>query len=415
MARDRLNHGKSSDKSKKLNSVKNSKRDPQRVDGIFTKNKIKLSAIKLFSQKRFSEVSISQISKAANISAGAFYQYYVNKDELFRDIVEEIFNELSSTINGVSLTEVGIKFLNFGFQNRDLVKVIHLNEYSFDWIRHEYDNILRKISKTFELTSIGHFYFWSPLKFVVAFADLLEINLIPGTFVYFLISGIIENCNEKANMEKMFQFQATRHFLGEDERREQILANAESLFGLYGFEKTQVYDIARASGVAVGTIYLYFENKLEILRELVRWISKGLRYNVKRALEMCEECDRLVKEIAGLYAFVKFFKMHFNMYKIVRESQSIDKDIAKEYYSSIYKPYLKALKESFKNGTLNVKKTSNYNEAIEYLVLMLMSFGHYIGEKYLLDANIEDEKSENIEDFLRELYVYLCHGLEVTK
>ncbi|MFN3328788.1 MAG: TetR/AcrR family transcriptional regulator, partial [Fervidobacterium pennivorans] len=110
-----------------------------------------------------------------------------------------------------------------------------------------------------------------------------------------------------------------------------------------------------------------------------------------------------------------FFKMHFNMYRIVRESQSIDKDIAKEYYSSIYKPYLKALKESFENGTLNVKKTSNYDEAIEYLALMLMSFGHYIGEKYLLDVNIEDEKSEKIEDFLRELYVYLCHGLEVTK
>ncbi|MFN3692214.1 MAG: TetR/AcrR family transcriptional regulator, partial [Fervidobacterium sp.] len=241
MARDRLNHGKYANKSKKLKNVKSSKRDPQRIDGIFTKNKIKLSAIKLFSQKRFSEVSVSQISKTANISAGAFYQYYINKDELFREIVEEIFTQLANAITGNSLKEVGIKFLNFGFQNPDLVKVIHLNEYSFDWIRHEYDNILRKISKSFELTSIGHFYFWSPLKFVVAFADLLEINLIPETFVYFLVSGIIDNCDEKANMKKIFDFEPTRHFLDEDERREQILANAESLFGVYGFEKTQVY------------------------------------------------------------------------------------------------------------------------------------------------------------------------------
>ncbi|MFN6991207.1 MAG: TetR/AcrR family transcriptional regulator, partial [Fervidobacterium sp.] len=269
MARDSSNFGKYTKKSKKLNNVKSSKRNPQRIDGIFTKNKIKLSAIKLFSKKRFSEVSVSQISKAANMSAGAFYQYYVNKDELFRGIIDEIFSELSSAINGISLTEVAIKFLNFGFQNPHLVKVIHLNEYSFDWIRHEYDNILKKISKSFELTSIGHFYFWSPLKFVVSFADLLEINVIPERFVYFLVSGIIENCDEKANMEKLFEFEPTHHLLAEDKRRERILANAESLFGVYGFEKTQVYDIAKASGVAVGTIYLYFENKLEVLRELV--------------------------------------------------------------------------------------------------------------------------------------------------
>lgn len=409
-----LNHTNmnKTNKSKK-SKTQRQKRDPQRIDGIITKSRIKDSAVKLFSQRKFSEVSVSQISKQAGISIGAFYQYYINKDELFREIVEEIFDNLSVAIDGNSLKEVGLNFINFGIQNVDFIKVIHLNEYSFEWVRHEYDRILRKVSRRFNLTSIGHFYFWSPLRFVVSFSDLLEIDIVPEHFVKCLINGIVSQCGGEIS-NKIFFFEPTRHVLGEDERREKILANAESLFGIYGFEKTQVYDIAKASNIAVGTIYLYFENKLEILKELVRWINKGLRYNVKKALEMCEKCDRLVQEIAGLYAFVKFFKMHFNMYKIVRESQSIDKEIAKEYYTSIYIPYINAVRKAFEDGALKLKGIYKLEEEIEYLVIFLMSFGHHIGEMYLLSAAFEDESTETLEKFLMELYIYLCHGLEVT-
>ncbi|MCX7653949.1 MAG: TetR/AcrR family transcriptional regulator [Fervidobacterium sp.] len=387
---------------------------PQRVDGVESKSKIKNSAIQLFSTRSFSDVSVSQITKLANLSTGAFYQYYINKDELFREITEEFFTELETNLRGDTLKDVGLKFLNFSFERSDFVKIVHLNEYSFEWLRNEYENILRKVSREFGLTHVGHFYFWSPLKFIVAFFDLLEVDIDYEHFITLILDGAIAQCEEKIP-ESVFDFTPLRHVLEDDEKREQILASAESLFGLYGYEKTLVYDIAKASGIAVGTFYLYFKNKIQVLRELVRWISKGLRYNVKLAVEKFSSHNRIIQEIAGLYAFLKFFKVHSNMYKIVRESQSVDRNIAKEYYNSIYEPYINSLKKAVAQGQLVLKKTYSAEEEISYIVLLLMSFGHYAGEKYLLTGHINGEKDEQIQSFLFELYEYICRGLEVSR
>ena len=54
------------------------------------------------------------------------------------------------------------------------------------------------------------------------------------------------------------------------ERREDaIVAAARTLFNNKGFSKTTIADIARQSGVADGTVYLYFKNKDDIARAVV--------------------------------------------------------------------------------------------------------------------------------------------------
>jgi len=47
-------------------------------------------------------------------------------------------------------------------------------------------------------------------------------------------------------------------------KRELILEAARDLFVEKGYEETTIADIAKATGVAVGTVYLYFHNKHEI-------------------------------------------------------------------------------------------------------------------------------------------------------
>ena len=53
-----------------------------------------------------------------------------------------------------------------------------------------------------------------------------------------------------------------------DERRTELLGAAVTLFDGKGFEATTVQDIAKVAGVAPGTVYLYFDSKERILREL---------------------------------------------------------------------------------------------------------------------------------------------------
>jgi AcrR family transcriptional regulator len=47
-------------------------------------------------------------------------------------------------------------------------------------------------------------------------------------------------------------------------KRDAILEAARTLFAQKRYEETTIADIARAAGVAVGTVYLYFHNKHEI-------------------------------------------------------------------------------------------------------------------------------------------------------
>lgn len=65
------------------------------------------------------------------------------------------------------------------------------------------------------------------------------------------------------------------------DRRTRILEAAQRRFHQYGPHKTTVGDIARAAGVGVGTVYLEFSNKDEILRAL----SEGGHHAVLQAIE----------------------------------------------------------------------------------------------------------------------------------
>jgi AcrR family transcriptional regulator len=52
-------------------------------------------------------------------------------------------------------------------------------------------------------------------------------------------------------------------------RRQQILDAALSVFSKKGYGEATVPDIAREAGVAVGTIYNYYDSKRDLLMSLI--------------------------------------------------------------------------------------------------------------------------------------------------
>lgn len=57
------------------------------------KNRIIASAVEEFARVRFSLASINKIVKAANISRGSFYQYFKDKEDVYKYILELITKE----------------------------------------------------------------------------------------------------------------------------------------------------------------------------------------------------------------------------------------------------------------------------------------------------------------------------------
>ena len=53
-------------------------------------------------------------------------------------------------------------------------------------------------------------------------------------------------------------------------RQEEILAAAFKVFAAHGYEATRMDEVARQAGIAKGTIYLYFRDKEQLFRAVVR-------------------------------------------------------------------------------------------------------------------------------------------------
>ena len=66
-----------------------------------TSTRILNAALELFAVNGFHATSISQIAEKAGISKGLMYNYFENKDDLLRKIIEEGFRQLEEMMGGI--------------------------------------------------------------------------------------------------------------------------------------------------------------------------------------------------------------------------------------------------------------------------------------------------------------------------
>ena len=88
------------------------------------------------------------------------------------------------------------------------------------------------------------------------------------------------------------------------DKRERILRGAVKVFAKKGFYASRVAEIARAAGVADGTIYLYFKNKDDVLTSLfedrIARLLPLLREEVERTAGAQQRVRRIVEFQLGL-------------------------------------------------------------------------------------------------------------------
>jgi len=96
-------------------------RIPKQTRGIESKEKIIKAATKLFTEKGYYQTNALQIAAAANVATGTFYSYFNNKKEVFAEIIERIFQNISD--------KVLLKFEvenNTSLSNQDAKSIAHL-------------------------------------------------------------------------------------------------------------------------------------------------------------------------------------------------------------------------------------------------------------------------------------------------
>ena len=169
-----------------------------------------------------------------------------------------------------------------------------------------------------------------------------------------------------------------------DARPQELLAAALDLFVERGYAATRLDDVATRAGVSKGTLYLYFENKEELFKEVVR-------ANLVSALAEAEEYvihytgksrDLLRGFILRWWEHVGETKLSGISKLMMAESGNFP-DVARFYHEEVIQRsnalIISMLERGIARGEFRSIDKVNANLVIVAPVLMLMMWKHSLG------------------------------------
>jgi AcrR family transcriptional regulator len=120
-------------------------------------------------------------------------------------------------------------------------------------------------------------------------------------------------------------------------RRKQILDAATQVFAEKGFHRATVHDVAKAAGIASGTIYTYFDNKTGLLL--------GILDRLNQTQQRAEDFEQAAKDdfqgwvrdyIRQRYAAVA--QQGYEVFQVLLSELLVDKELRRLYFQQIVKP-----------------------------------------------------------------------------
>lgn len=132
------------------------------------------------------------------------------------------------------------------------------------------------------------------------------------------------------------------------EKHRRIIQAAVKVFAKNGFYNSKVSEIARAAKVADGTIYLYFENKDDILIRLFEEEMAKIMEKVTAAVAVAP--DPAAKLEAFALAHLKLVEDNQAMAEIIQVEIRQSSKFMKEYDNVQFKEYLAMISGIIKQG-----------------------------------------------------------------
>jgi TetR/AcrR family fatty acid metabolism transcriptional regulator len=127
-----------------------------------------------------------------------------------------------------------------------------------------------------------------------------------------------------------------------------IINAATKVFAKKGFFQAKVSDIAREAQVADGTIYLYFENKDDILISLFEEQMQAVLENMIEQIASEKDVVKKIEKFALTH--MKLIELNKNMAEIIQVELRQSGKFMKEYKNEKFLQYLNLISEIIKEG-----------------------------------------------------------------
>ena len=131
-------------------------------------------------------------------------------------------------------------------------------------------------------------------------------------------------------------------------KRDAILRAAIDVFAERGYFNAQVADVARAAGVAAGTVYLYFKNKDDLLVSIFdRSMRDGLTHSRAQVADLHDPRERLLRLARGHLARLGQDRNLAVVFQVeLRQSTKF----MERFSSTLLRDYLGLIREAIADG-----------------------------------------------------------------
>ncbi|MBI5521477.1 MAG: TetR/AcrR family transcriptional regulator [Desulfarculus sp.] len=376
--------------------------------GQRTRQALLAAARQVFEEQGYFQASVSQIGRLCGVSQGTFYQYFSNKEQVFRELTDAVLSDFEQKAQALSLAELDhatalrqVLLLVVGHcrQNSGLHRVLNEHDLIEGLTIGYYDALARFLRDFFRQAAsqgqarpldpnvvayaiIGMASFqqmrWDEAgqprddaALAQATSDLLRRG-ISGSKPWRAPRDLAASALAPRQKQQL-SWQAD-HTPGQKTKRA-IFQAAEQVLGQYGYGRANISEITRQAGVAQGTFYVHFASKEELMDGVVRFLSHELRRELRRITDQTR--DRRDKEREGMLAFFDFLRRHSRIYRIVAESETIVPSSAHYYYGRLADGYARSLRAGMKAKEVRALP-------VDFLVPSLMGLNHMLGLRWLV-------------------------------
>ena len=180
-------------------------------------------------------------------------------------------------------------------------------------------------------------------------------------------------------------------------RFHQILEASFRLFANQGFHPTTIRQIAQEAKIADGTVYLYFENKEDILHSLLELLLKDLTDGLHKALKKSTDPIKQI-DIAATYHFHQGLKKPSQLQFVLRELRCPERDMSRHLHEGFAK-YIQSFQEIFRScQELNLIRTDLHHSFLAHNLLGTIDYVLFLA------AHAKGSEPPNLRDTIKAIW-----------
>ena len=193
-----------------------------------------------------------------------------------------------------------------------------------------------------------------------------------------------------------------------EERPQQIIDAALAIFGERGLALARLEDIAKRAGLSKGTIYLYFPNKEELFREVVRHTIVAQIERAERELAAAaaqSASETLEQFVRGYWGFLRSPKFAA-LFRLIHAELSSFPDLARFYGREVVERSLRLVTGILERG-IESGEFRDVDPAVAARMLgpMLLMHAMWCSHRDLFKATA-NKTDEQVLDEVLEFYLH---------